>query len=256
MGALWPAAGIAVVKSYLTVRGAFSFVVTGWDTQSNTPLFSMTGDEVTRLRTPALASLAVQRAARADATRLALFGAGLQGRAFAQAIAAERRFRHIDVVDLADVRGWCAGLSEQHRLSVQQTDAAGALAAADVIVTMTRAKTPLFDGRSVRPGTTVVAMGTSLPDASELDVALLKRADRVLVEWKPQSCSEAGEVRLLLGAEPQAIERISDLPQLCAGQRPWRGGADEIVVFKSVGVGLADAVAARALWQHWRRVGA
>jgi ornithine cyclodeaminase len=38
--------------------------------------------------------------------------------------------------------------------------------------------------------------------------------------------------------------RIADLAEVFAGTAPWRAHADEIVVFKSVGLGLCDVAAA------------
>ena len=65
-------------------------------------------------------------------------------------------------------------------------------------------------------------------------------ASRVLVEWKPQSLVEAGEVVLGLSSGALDRGRIADLADLYAGRTAWRGTDDEIVVFKSVGIGLAD----------------
>ena len=63
-----------------------------------------------------------------------------------------------------------------------------------MIVTATRSKVPLFDGSRVKRGASVIAVGASLPTGSELDDTTLGRASRVIVEWKPQSLVEAGEV--------------------------------------------------------------
>jgi ornithine cyclodeaminase len=92
-------------------------------------------------------------------------------------------------------------------------------------------------------------MGTSLPNGSELDDATFRRAGRLLVEWKPQSLVEAGEVVQALSAGVLSEADVVDLPQLYRNEAPWRRSAQDIVVFKSVGIGLTDVVAAYSAWQ-------
>jgi ornithine cyclodeaminase len=121
---------------------------------------------------------------------------------------------------------------------------------ADVVVTVTRSKSPLFDGSLLKPGTFVAAVGTSLPTGRELDDATLARAARIVVEWKPQSLQEAGEVVLGKAAGVVHDARVVDMQEIYAGQAHWREAADEIVVFKTVGVGLTDLAAAALVWQQ------
>lgn len=92
-------------------------------------------------------------------------------------------------------------------------------------------------------------MGTSLPTGTELDDTTPSRASRVIVEWKPQSLVEAGEV--VIGQRNGALDagRVVDLVEL--GDGPWRTSADDIVVFKTVGVGLTDLAAASLAWSAW-----
>lgn len=251
MGAVWPARGVAAVKSYTTVAGQFSFVVNLFDTRSNQPLAVLQAQELTRFRTAALTRLVARHAVspRRSPAKLALFGAGLQGRSQAEVLLQEfPSLQRVAVVDPAadpnTLGPWARSLGVQ----VQLGDAALALQGADLVVTATRSKTPVFDGRLLEPGTLVVAMGTSLPTGTELDDTTLARAQRLLVEWRPQSLVEAGEVVQALKAGVVAEPDVIDLAQVYRGDHPWRRSADEIVVFKSVGVGLADLVAAQAVW--------
>lgn len=249
MGAIWLDAGLAAEKAYPTVNGQFGFVLNLFDTNTGAALAVMPANELTRFRTPALTALAAQRGCVAS-RKLALFGAGLQGRAHLEALVQALPFEQVDVVDLADVSTWCAQASRQLGLPVRQCAAPQALEDADVVVTATRAKTPLFDGRLLKPGAFVAAVGTSLPTGRELDDHTLARAARIVVEWKPQSLAEAGEIVLGKAAGAVHDERIVDLQEIFAGQARWRASADEVVVFKSVGVGLTDLAAAALVWRH------
>ena len=84
IGAVWPAGGLAAVKSHLPVNGPFSFTTTGWDTVANQVLFTMSG-ALTRLRTPTSAGL-FTRQAQEQVGKMALFGVGPQGRAHIAAL--------------------------------------------------------------------------------------------------------------------------------------------------------------------------
>jgi ornithine cyclodeaminase len=120
---------------------------------------------------------------------------------------------------------------------------------ADVIATCTRATEPLFDGALVRRGAFVAAIGSSKPAARELDDTLLARADQIVVEWLPAAQAEAGE---FVRAAPAVIDpsRVVELGKLLVhGARYERKPAD-IVIYKSVGVGLEDVALAQLVWQR------
>lgn len=243
MGGIWLARNVAGIKSYPTVNGGFGFLVNLFDLASNVPLAVIPGTELTRFRTAALARLAARSACVGAPTVVCLFGFGAIGRSIAAALDEALPIREIRVVDPGLRPGQLEEAQPAFRAQLMPSDAAG-VRGASLVVTATRSKTPVFDGTLVSPGTTVVAMGTSLPTGSELDDALLSRAAQVVVEWKPQSLVEAGEVVLGLRSGALRQERIVDLPQVYRREAAWRNAADDIVVFKSVGIGLADVAAA------------
>ena len=117
------------------------------------------------------------------------------------------------------------------------------------MVTASRSKTPLFSGDAIRPGTFIAATGSSLPTSRELDDRALERAGRIAVEWRKQSLAEAGE---LVQAAPGVVraEKIVELAELVAGTAPGRTSADEITLYKSVGVGLEDIAVAGLAWRR------
>ena len=70
------------------------------------------------------------------------------------------------------------------------------------------------------------------------------------MEWKPQSLVEAGEIVQGLADQSLDMERIADLAQMLASKTPWRSAAKDVMLFKAVGVGLSDLVAARLAVQR------
>lgn len=254
MGAIWRSAGTAGAKTYTTLGGRFEFVFELFDVSEvgqGRHVASMDGGELTRLRTPALTAH-VSGHGTVACRKLALFGFGVQGRAHLDALADLLPLREVCVVETRDVGADCEAAGHRLDRPVRQCTAQAAVRDADLVVTATRSKEPLFDGAWLKPGAFVVAVGTSLPTGRELDDTTLRRAARIVVEWKPQSLLEAGEV--VIGRQLGLLDeaRIVDIPQILAGQGAWRESADEVVVFKSVGVGLMDLAVATEAWQALR----
>ena len=106
-------------KVYPTIKGQFTFLYNLFDTRTGAALAIMQADELTRFRTPALTTLAVSRAA-AQTHKLALFGAGLQGRAHLECLLSALPFDQVDVVDLIDVSAWCAEAGRKFGVAIHQ----------------------------------------------------------------------------------------------------------------------------------------
>jgi ornithine cyclodeaminase len=244
MGAVWAERGVAGVKVYPTVRGQFSFSILLFDLATNQPLAVLDGNEITRLRTAAITALLASKAGPLRPRKLAVFGAGLQGRAQAEALSGWFDFEEIALVDPAGDPAWAQTLAVQAGCPAVFTTPEAAVRGADIVVTATRSATPVFDGARLAPGAFVAAMGISAPKGRELDDTTMDRAGRIILEWMPQSLAEAGEVVLWQGRTANAP--LVDLPQLYAGDAPWRPeGQQGITVFKSVGIGLADVAVAQ-----------
>ena len=238
-------------------------VVVLFDPVTLTPVALIDGAALTTLRTPAVSALAVRHAARADAHRLVVFGAGPQADGHIAAMRAVRPITDVVIVGrdpgraqaLADrwsgrsapdssarVGPWASvepGASIAPGLTVRVGSAAD-VADADLIVCATTAREPLFDGRSVRPGACVVAVGSHEPSARELDADLVRRS-QVVVEDVATALREAGDLIL---ADVPASDLLT-LADLVHGRRPPQREPSPVVV-KTVGMAWQDAVVAAA----------
>lgn len=254
MGAVWQSRQVAAYKTYTSVAGQFNFLLNLFDLATGAH-HVMPGNEITRARTAAMTTWAAQQITNPNPQKLALFGLGIQGRTHLEALQETLKFKEVAVVDTADVSAQCAQLADELGIPVYQTLPEQAVAGADGVVTITRSKTPLFDGAWLKPGASVCAVGTSLPSASEIDSATRQRCAQVIVEWKPQSLVEAGDIVQGLQDNSLELNRIKDLPEMLASQAPWRKHPDDILLFKAVGVGLSDLVAARLAVQSGGFIG-
>ncbi|MGQ3053644.1 MAG: ornithine cyclodeaminase family protein [Roseateles sp.] len=246
MGAILDADGelpaVLGTKVYSARNGQYDFLVSLFSAATGAALATLQANEFTRLRTAAASAVAADLLALPEARTLAIFGAGIQGRAHAQALCRVRRFERVLVCARSGGEAFAHDIEAQIGIAAKVVDAATAAAEADVIATATRSATPLFDGSLVKPGAFVAAVGSSTKTARELDDTLLGRASMVAVEWLTAAQQEAGDI-VLAAAGVIAPERLVELGALIVSPRPR--GPQDIVVYKSVGIGLEDVALAR-----------
>jgi ornithine cyclodeaminase len=246
MGAILDADGdlpaVLGTKVYSARNGRYNFLVSLFSAETGAALATLEANEFTRLRTAAASAVAADLLALPQVQTLAVFGAGIQARAHAEALCRVRRFERVLVCARSGADAFAAELAAALSLPVEAVDAATAAAQGDVIATATRSATPLFDGHLVKPGAFVAAVGSSTRAARELDDTLLARAALVVVEWHEAARQEAGDI-VLAAPGVIAAERLVELGELLLRPRP-RAPRD-IVVYKSVGIGLEDVALAR-----------
>ncbi|MER7760594.1 ornithine cyclodeaminase family protein [Streptomyces sp. NPDC097619] len=211
------------------------------------PLALLDGAALTALRTPAVSALAVRELTGPGPLRTVLFGSGPQAYGHLRALLAVRGVSELTVV----ARNAAAGdaLVGYARAAGVRARAGGpeAVAGADLVLCCTTAREPLFEGRLVPAGATVVAVGSHEPDARELDTALVRRS-AVWVESRAAALREAGD--LLIPEAEGAIgpgHVTGTLADLVRG-RAVRATTSCPQVFKSVGMAWEDLAVAVALY--------
>lgn len=249
MGAVLPDQEMAGAKVYTTIDGAFTFALVLFSTRTGALLATLDANAITRLRTAACSVLAARHMARASSATLAVFGLGVQGQAHARQFSAAFPINRILLVSQRNDPGIAAEVEAATGVPTRLAATDEALREADIVVTASRSKTPIFAGDAIRPGTFIAAVGSSLPTARELDDVALARAGRIAVEWRPQSLREAGE---LVQAAPGVVDpaKLVELGELVSGAASGRTGDDEITLYKSVGVGLEDIAVAGLAYQR------
>jgi ornithine cyclodeaminase/alanine dehydrogenase-like protein (mu-crystallin family) len=219
------------------------YVLFDAETQALRALFD--GAALTALRTAAVSGLATRYLAREDAHRLVLYGAGVQARSHLDAMRAVRPVD--DVVVVGRGRSNVDALLELARRDGVEARVGepGAERDADLVCTTTTSTEPVVHGELLTPGTHVNAVGAYTTTMRELDAAAVARS-KVVVETRDAAEAEAGDLALAIAEG--AIGRdhvVADLHQLVTGA-PVRTSADDVTLFKSVGVAFEDLVVAGA----------
>lgn len=222
-----------------------------FEPRTQRPEAVLDGSALTALRTSAVSGLATRHLAREDAARLVIFGAGVQARAHVEAMRAVRPVTRLTVVSRS--QGPADVLAEDARGAGLQADVGGpeAVADADLVCTCTTAEEPVFDGASLPAGAHVNAVGSYRPTTREIDTETVRRA-RVVVETREVAMAEAGDLTIPVGEGAIGAGHVlADLSEVVSGA-PVRRAADDVTVFKSVGMAFEDLVIARAIVDEGR----
>lgn len=223
--------------------------VTVFDGETGVPLAVLDGAAITAIRTAAVSGLATDLLAAPDAGDLAVIGAGVQGRAHLEAMAAVRDLRRVRVWNRTPDRAeafaeWAASLG--HACEVAATPA-DAVAGADLVCVCTGAHAALLTADDLSPGAHVNAVGAFRPDTRELAADLVARA-RVWVDDLAAAREEAGDIVMAVEEGLIGWDHVNgDLIDLVQRRGPRHRRADEVTLFKSVGISAEDAFAAAAV---------
>ena len=175
---------------------------------------------------------------------LTVFGAGLQARTQVEAIRTVRPIREIRLVSRSRISAEVMA-EELRDVAVRVMDDPGdAVRGAEVIVTATDSREPVFPNRATDPGVHVNAVGAFTPTMREVDGDFVARA-KVVVDDRATVMSEAGDLVQAIGEGVFSFDDIhAELGELVTGAAPGREGVGEVTLFKSVGSAAQDVVVA------------
>jgi ornithine cyclodeaminase/alanine dehydrogenase-like protein (mu-crystallin family) len=189
---------------------------------------------ITEIRTAAVSAVATRALARPGARTVAILGAGVQARSHTEAMRA--------VLGDVEIRSWSrrdGGTAE------------AVVRGADVVCTCTSASEPILQREWLAPGAHVNAVGASLPTARELDTDTMV-AGSLFVDRRESTLNESGDL-LLAGLGEEHIR--AELGEVLAGSHPGRTDAEELTVFKSLGLAVEDLAAAELVVGKARQEG-
>jgi len=234
-------------------------VVLLFDAEHGSLLAIADASSITAIRTAAVSGLATRLLAKPDARELALLGAGVLAMPHLDAICCVRPIRRVRVWSRSAPRAHEFATRARPRQDIEVVvceSAADAVDGAEVICTITAARTPVLAGSWLSPGAHVNAVGASIPTARELDTAAVKRA-RLFVDRRESATHEAGD--FLIPRSQGAIDDahiLGEIGDLLTGSVTGRASAGDITLFKSLGLAVEDVAALRHVQDKARASGA
>ncbi|XP_057214375.1 ketimine reductase mu-crystallin isoform X2 [Triplophysa rosa] len=195
----------------------------------------MNGEAITAIRTAAVSAISAQLLKPAVSDVLCILGSGQQARSHYDVFTKIFKFKEVRVwsrrremaerfvEDLEEPVVVCCSVRE-------------AVSGADVIVTVTGATEPIL-------GAEWIKSGAHIADWRELDDVLMREA-LVYVDSRDGAHAESGDI-ILSGAQV-----FGELGEVINGSVP--APREKTTVFKSLGMGLQDAVAAKLVFDKWK----
>ncbi len=228
-------------------------VILLWGSASGELLAMIDGRLITEMRTAATSAAATKALALPAAAVLAILGAGVQARSHLEALRLVRPFDRVRVWSrtAARARTFADEATRQHRIPVEvAATPEEAVQGAQIIVTATSSQTTVLEGRWVAPGAHINAVGAPRPDWREMDSALVARAG-LFVDSRAGALVESGDVLLAMreGAITEAHIR-GEIGEVLAGTVHGRRTAEEITLFKSLGMAVEDVATARWVYER------
>ena len=236
-------------------------IIAVFDEGTGAPVALMDGEHITAARTAACSALATRLLARPDASTMAVLGTGVQARAHALAIPRVRDIEKLRIAGRDPEKAAALAYDLTKRLDMSVTPAASfeeACRDAAIVCTTTHSVEPVLRWQWLSPGAHVNCVGLN-PEGRELDDATVVNS-LVVVESRRAVMTATPPPNDLLSAIRGGLvseDHIhAEVGELVSGSRPGRTSPDQVTLYRSVGVAVQDAVAARLALDRARETGA
>ncbi len=223
-----------------------------YEAEHGKPIAILDADVITSLRTAAASGLATRELSRPESSTLAMIGTGEEARTHIPAVLAVRDIDTINVWgrNAAHAQALCDEFSGLDGVDIRAYDSVEtAVQAADIICTVTAAPTPVLEGAMIPSGAHVNLVGSSIPTAREVDNEAVRRG-RFYIDYRESTLNQAGE--LLSAIREGVVDEshiVGEIGSVLVGDVAGRQSAEEITIYKSLGVAAQDLASAWFVYQ-------
>jgi alanine dehydrogenase len=274
MAAVDATSGYMGLKIYTSAKDGLRFLILLFSAESGELLAEIEADYVGQMRTGAASGVATRWLARNDAKTLGIIGTGLQARTQLEAITRVKKIESVSAFsrDVERREKFAAEMTAKLGIPVTAVSSAEkAVGDMDIVVSSTSSSNPVVEGRWLKVGAHVNAIGANFPQKHELDAEAIRRCDVIVADSREQSKIESGDLIQMYGDDHRRWMNVIELAEIISGRTPGRTSGDQITLFKSNGIATEDIVVAGriyeiakaremgkpiALWQDSARFGA
>ncbi len=223
-----------------------------FDREHGQPLALVDGTTVTFWRTAGISGLASRLLSREDSETLLLLGTGNLSTYIIRAQASVRSLKRVMIWGRTPSKA--AAVAETMRSELPEIefatveDVEAACGEADIVVAATGSHEPVVKGDWIKPGTHTDFIGNHHATKRECDTALVAKS-KLYADSRDNCFREAGEILVPISEGVISEESVvGQLTEMCTAAVPLRESADEITLFKSIGMALSDLVGASCVY--------
>jgi len=228
--------------------------------ESGEPLMLFQDCSINEFRTGAAGGIGAKYLARPDASRVAVLGSAVHAETQLKAVAGVRKLTEAWVYSPTPERraSFAAKMSRELEIPLHIADSAEeAMASADILITATNSRTPVFDGTRLKEGMhiTSIANGDKTRTREELDQTVLRRADVIFVTSKETVCVNESDIFRAVRDKVIGWDKVHEISQLLLGKVDGRNDKRQITLFKLQGTGIMDVAIAFKAYQRLKDSG-
>ena len=243
--------GVAGFKAYTAASQGYRFLVYLISAESGRLLAIIEANRLGQLRTGAATGVSVKHMARHGRQVVGILGSGFQAETQLEAVCQVRDVESVAVYSRSATNraAFAERMTGELGLTVVKADSArDVVDAADILITITSSRTPVFEGRWLTPGMHVAAVGGANEYVTELDDDAILRPEVLVVDSIAQARKECGELLMPASRGLVLWEQVRELWEVVGGSVPGRRGDDEVTLFKSLGMAIWDVAVAKAVY--------
>lgn len=250
--------GVVGWKQYTTTKTGAKFLVGLHDGQTGSLIALIEADRLGQLRTGAATGVAVRALADPQLESFGLIGTGWQAESQFAAVMATCSIKKALVYsrDADKCRAFAESMTTKYRVDVEPIGhPRRAVEYQPLVITATSSKDPVFEGKWLTPGTLVCAVGSNWLHKAEIDADTIRAAQLVVCDSVVACQAEAGDLIQPLAQGIFRWQDAAELGDILANQRPGRIDDKDIIVFKSVGLGIEDVAMAAKIVENAKAKG-
>ena len=211
----------------------------------------MDGQFLTTLRTGATSAVATKRLARSIPGVIGVLGAGEEALMQLEAVRALGLVKSARVFSPTTQKREALASHFRERFGMQIIAVGSeeeAVRGSDIVVAAVNSPKPVLLGQWLSAGVHVNSVGTARPTQREIDEAVLRMTDIMVVDTRDGVFTEAGDCISSKGViEPR---KVHELAELVGGKAPARTQDTQVTLFKSVGTAVQDVAVAVRVYQN------
>src|SRR5437762_566356 len=243
-------------KTWVHTEGGTCPLLLLWDAADGSLVAVIEAFALGNLRTGGISGVATDWMAAPEARSFAIIGTGKQSLSQVGAVLAVRPIEELRVFSPRPESRAAFAAKAREEFGIKVVDCASVQAACDgaaIVTLVTRAATPFLSASHLAKGAHLNAVGAIAPDREEFAQDVFARASRVAVDNLPGVQQLSREFMMQYGSS--GWDKVMPLSGLIASGRR-RSGADDVSLFKAMGMGISDLALGAELLRRARERGA